>query len=59
VLLEIGFKNKTLQYTLQKYVGLITSNCGIMLDNNKYLAYVRTGYVTHSLYIAKHIIMAK
>jgi hypothetical protein len=59
VLLEMGLKNENLQYTLQNFVGFITRNSGIMVANNKYLPYDRTGNVTHCLYIANYILTAK
>jgi hypothetical protein len=52
----MGFKNENLQYTLQKLVGLITTNCGIMVANNKYLPHDRTGNITHCLYIPNYIL---
>jgi hypothetical protein len=59
VLLEMGFKNEKLQYTLQIIVGFITCSYGIMVANNKYHPYDRTGNVTNCLYIANYILTAK
>jgi hypothetical protein len=59
VLLEMGFSNENLQFTIQKFMGFITRNCGIMVANNKYPPHDRTGNATHSLYIANYILTAK
>jgi hypothetical protein len=59
VRLEMGFNDQKLQHTLHKFIGFVTGNCGIILANNKYLPYDRTGNVTHCLYIANYILTAK
>jgi hypothetical protein len=51
VILEMGFKNENLQYTLQKLIGFIIRNCCIMVANKKYLTYDRTGNATQCLYM--------
>jgi hypothetical protein len=56
VLFEMCSKMEKLQYTLKTFSEFITRNCGMMVANNKYLPYDRTGNVTHCLYIDNYIL---
>jgi len=46
VLLQMGFKHEKLQNNNSENLGFTTRNCGIVLTNNKYLTYNRTGKTT-------------
>ena len=46
VLLEMGFKHENLQHNNSEVLGFITRNRGIVMANDKYLPYDRTGNAT-------------
>ena len=45
MLLEMGFKHEKLQHNNSENLGF-TRNCGIVVTNNKYIPYNRTGKTT-------------
>jgi len=46
VLLEMGFKQEKLQHNNSEILDFTTRNCDIVVTNNKYLPYNRTGKAT-------------